>query len=229
MEENKNKANLNLTLKSELIPILIILTAVAISIFSYKLLPEQVITHWNMYGEPDGWSSKNFHAFFFPGLLVFIYLLMNILPKIDPKRQRYQEFFNIYLIIRNLMLSTFLVVFIGATLSNLGYNINIGGLVGATIGVLFIIMGNYLGKIKRNWFVGIKNPWTLSSENVWNNTHRLGEKLFVLWGLSIIALPWLAPQASMWVLLGGALILIGSVTLYSYLLYKQEKKKNNQD
>ncbi|HZJ41698.1 MAG TPA: SdpI family protein [Patescibacteria group bacterium] len=225
MPEELSPKGIKLTLKSEVLPFLMIITAIIISIVSYKLLPEQVVTHWNISGEPDGWSSRNFYTIFFPGILVFIYLLMNILPKIDPNKKRYAEFANVYLILRNILILTFLIIYSAATLSNIGYDINIGGIVSATIGILFIILGNYLGKIKRNWFIGIRTPWTISSENSWNKTHRLGGKLFIILGLITLLIPAFWPQAAFWFLICGSFALIITITVYSYIIYKKDKSK----
>ena len=225
MSQEINNKNFKLTLKSEIFPLLIIVIAIIISITTYAQLPDQVVSHWNISGQPDGWSGKNFHAIVFPGILIFIYLLMSILPKVDPNKQRYTEFAKVYLILRNILILTFLIIFSGATLSNLGYAVNIGSLVSVTIGLLFIILGNYLGKLKRNWFIGIRTPWTISSENSWNKTHRLGGKLFVILGLIIILIPVLWPQAAFWFLVGGTTGLIATVTTYSYIIYRKDKNK----
>lgn len=225
MKISYKKNKLQLRLKDELFPLSILLLAILISILSYNQLPEQIVSHWNLAGEADGWSSKKFHAIFFPALLIFIYLLMNILPKIDPNKKRYAEFQKVYLTLRNIILLSLFIIFTGATLSNLGYNINIGILASTTIAILFIILGNYLGKLKRNWFIGIKTPWTISSENSWNKTHRLGGKLFVALGLITLFLPLLSAQATFWFMIGGSFALIITVTIYSYIIYRKDKDR----
>lgn len=225
MSEKQTEKNLKLNLKSELFPLLIIFSAILISALSYNQLPEQVVSHWNMNGEANGWSSRNFHTIFFPALLVFIYLLMNTLPKIDPNKKRYAEFKQVYLSLRDVIILSLLVIFAGATLSNLGYAVNIGSLTSITIGFMFIILGNYLGKLKRNWFVGIKTPWTISSENSWNKTHRLGGKLFVALGLITMLLPLFSTQAAFWFLIGGSLGILPIVTIYSYVIYRKDKDR----
>ena len=111
-----------------------------------------------------------------------------------------------------------------ATFVNLGYPINIGATVSAAIGLLMIVMGNYMGKLKSNFFIGIRTSWTLSSENVWNKTHRLGAKLFVIWGILLIAAPWLPAQIAMGILFGGIIVIVLGTSVYSYILFNQEKK-----
>jgi len=209
--------------KTEIWPLLILITAIGLSFWAYPQLPERVISHWNFYGQADGWSSREFHAIFFPGLLVAMYALFSLMPKFDPKGERYREFAGVYRLIRNLILLVLFIVFTAATYANLGYAVKIGPIVATAIGLLMIALGNYFGKLKRNWFIGIRTPWALSSENVWNKTHRLGGRLFILWGLGLIIAPWLDPTVALLVLLGGIAVLIW-IVVYSYVLFKKEKK-----
>ncbi|MFZ2310725.1 MAG: SdpI family protein, partial [Patescibacteria group bacterium] len=181
------------TLKTEWFPILLLLIAVGFSAWSYNLLPDMVATHWNIQGQVDAWGSKKFNNLLFPGLLIAIYLLFNFIPNFDPKKERYAEFANVYLMMRNAILSVFVVVFGSTTLFNLGYPLNISAIVGGAIGILFLLIGNYFGKLKLNYFVGFRTPWTLSSENVWNKTHRVGGKAFIILGLIMAISPWLKP------------------------------------
>jgi len=217
------KNPINYSFKTEIWPFLIIIITVAVGFWAYPNLPERVISHWNIYGQADDWMSRDFHVWFFPALIIGIYLLLSVVPKFDPKGERYKDFANVYLAIRTLMLLVLAVVFVAATLFNLGYNINIGATVAGAVGLTMIILGNYFGKLKRNWFVGIRTPWSLSSENVWNKTHRLGGRLFILWGLGIMITPWLMPNAVLAIMLGG-LVMVAWIMIYSYRLYKKEKQ-----
>jgi uncharacterized membrane protein len=211
-------------LKNEWWPLLILAAVVIFSFWSYPFLPERVISHWNYAGQPDGYSSRAFQAWFFPILLVGIYALFLVMPLLDPKKERYAEFADVYNIFRNLIITVMAIVFGAATMFNLGWNVNIGAIVGGTIGIMMIVLGNYMGKIKRNWFVGIKTPWTLSSENVWNKTHRLGGRFFVAWGLVIIIAPWLPAYMALPLFIGGAVSAVIGTFIYSYIYYRQEKK-----
>lgn len=215
------KNPINYSIKTEIIPFIILFLTVALSFWAYPLLPDLVVSHWNFYGQADGWSSREFHALFFPGLLLAMYLMFNLMPKFDPRSERYQEFAGVYLIMRNFIMLILFVIFIAATLSNLGYAINIGGTVAGAIGLLMIVLGNYFGKLKRNYFVGIKTPWTLASENVWNKTHRLGARLFIIWGIGLMLAPWLAPTIAMIILFGGLIFMLAWLSIYSYVLYKK--------
>lgn len=214
-----------LTLKNESRALIILIITLALSYWAYPQLPAQVASHWNFQGQVDGWASKNFHSFFFPGLLVVMYLSFLVMPLLDPKKERYTEFASTYRLIRDAILFVLLGVFTVATFYNLNYSLNVGAIVSGLIGVLMIVIGNSFGKLKRNWFIGLRTPWTLSSENVWNKTHRIGGRLFMIWGIGIAIAPWLNFQAAMIVLLGGIAIILIGINLYSFLLFRQEKKK----
>lgn len=218
------KNPINYSFKTEWFPYLVLLSSVIISFWCYPFLPDKVVSHWNFYGQADGWSSREFHSLLFPLLLFGVYFIFSILPKFDPQRVRYAEFSKVYLMMRNAILFVLLIVFFAATLFNIGYSINIGATVAGAVGLLMIVLGNYFGKLKRNYFVGIKTPWTLSSENVWNKTHRFGGRLFILWGILLISAPWLIPSLAFLITFGGALILVFGVMFYSYRLYKKEQK-----
>ncbi|MEK7167698.1 MAG: SdpI family protein, partial [Patescibacteria group bacterium] len=86
-----------------------------------------------------------------------------------------------------------------------------------------IVLGNYLGKIKPNWFMGIRTPWTLSSEVVWNKTHRMGGRLFIILGLTLMIVPWLPALWGMILLFSGIILLVLGTFIYSYIAYRQEK------
>lgn len=213
------------TIKSEIFSLALLALSFAASVYFYLHFPERVATHWNLAGEPDGWSGRAFGAFFFPPLLLGMYLLFVFLPRLDPKKERYAEFAKPYAVFRNAILAIMALIYFVTSLNNLGFNLDVGVWTAGAIGVLFIILGNYLGKLKMNWFVGIKTPWTLSSEAVWNKTHRVGGWAFVLAGLVMIA-TGVAPIAWRLPLFVFNIIMLLFMTLgYSYFVYLAEKKK----
>jgi len=218
-----NKINL----KTEIRTIIILLLTIAVSIWAYPQLPAQVASHWDFQGNINGWMSKDMHSILFPGIVIGIYLLFLLMPYFDPKKERYAEFASSYRIMRDAILFMLFGVFVTATLANLNYPINVGAVISALMGLLMLVLGNYFGKLKRNWFIGLRTPWTLSSENVWNKTHRLGGRLFMIWGLLIIIAPWLNLQVALIILFAGIISIVIGVNIYSLLLFKREKKKIN--
>ena len=207
----------------EALTLLVLAAPTAASFWLYANFPDSVATHWNFAGDPDSYSGRAFAAFFFPALAWFLYLLLTFLPIIDPKANRYEEFANVYNAIRFLMVALFAALYALASLAGLGYDVRVGVAVPGLIGVLFIALGMLLPNIKRNWFVGIRTPWTMSSELVWNETHRVGSALFVLSGVAFIAIPflpaWLALPLFIAVM---ALLLVGTVG-YSWWVWKKTR------
>jgi uncharacterized membrane protein len=213
------------TIKSEIFSLSILAISLAASFYFYAHFPEKVITHWDFAGRPNGWSGRGFAAFFFPALLAAMYVLFLVIPYLDPKKERYAEFARAYNIFRHLIIAFLLIIYFIVSLANLGFQLDIGVLISVIVGALFIVIGNYLGKIKPNWFVGIRTPWTLSSETVWNKTHRFGGKVFMIGGLimmitAIAPLSWRLP-----LFIADIIVLLSGTVVYSYIAYLQEKKK----
>lgn len=212
-------------LKKEWRALSLILATALLSVFSYPYLPNTVASHWDFYGNVNGWMSRSLNCWLFPLILLALYISFWIFPLLDPKKERYAEFAGAYRLMRDAILFVLFGVFVIATLANLGVAINVGKSVAALLGLLMMVMGNYFGKIKRNWFMGFRSPWTMSSENVWNKTHRFGGRLFIFWGIVIFFAPWMSATWGLGVILGGAILIVGSINIYSYLLFKKEAKK----
>lgn len=213
-------------LKKELPSLLLVLISWALGWYFYSHFPAKVVTHWNFYGEPDAWGKGSVNALVFPGILTGMYLLFFMLPKFDPKKDRYPEFEKVYTIFKFILLLVMTLVFLASGLFNLGYNVQIQYVIPTLIGILMIILGNYMGKLKPNWFVGIKTPWTLSSENIWNKTHRMGGYAFILFGILIILTPFL-PKTLGFLAFGLGILLVTVGTFgYSYWLYRKENNKS---
>ena len=216
------------TFKSEALPLLLIIVAIIFSFYFYSVFPERVATHWNFEGEANGWSSKAIAAFAMPVVLIVMYLLFHLFPFLDPKKEKYNQFSKSYHVIKGTILSFIFVVYILASLEATGAIKAVGQAIPIMLALLFIIFGNYMSKIRSNWFIGIRTPWTLSSDIVWNKTHRMGGKLFILSGLLIGACPFLSASWQLPIFIMVILIIsLGSVG-YSYLAYRKvegDKKK----
>jgi len=212
------------TWKTEIIPILLISFSIISSGLIFLQMPSQIPTHWNFKGEIDNWGNASTHLLTINLILIALYLLFIFLPLIDPNKKRYEQFKKIYHIFKNIILSFLALIFFLTNLNAVGIKTNIAIYIPILVGILFIIIGNYMGKIKMNWFMGIRTPWTLSSEEAWNKTHRLGGKLFIFSGILIaidgfLPLSWRLPVF----IIAVATILIGTI-LGSYLIYLKTKK-----
>jgi uncharacterized membrane protein len=213
--------------KKEILPIFIILAIIAFSFYIYPSLPDQVPSHWNERGEIDAYSGKTFAVLFFPGLTLGIYLLMMFLPRLDPLRKNYPSFSTAYYWIRTVLVVFFSGLYLFTIWTALGGDLKINNFIIPAISILFIVIGILLPKVKKNYFVGIRTPWTLASEETWNKTHSLGGKLFVLTGLLTLLSPFLS-EKPMTFLIFTVIEAVIIVFVYSYLIYKKvEKLKNN--
>ena len=196
-----------------------------VSFYFYTILPITIITHWGVTGQPNGYMSKFPGVFLFPLIILGMLLLFIFLPKLDPLRKNYKNFITYYdsfILIFILFMS---YIYIISILWNLGIQIPIYLALIPAIGFLFIYIGLILKHVKQNWFIGIRTPWSLSNEKVWNKTHKLGSKLFVISGIITLA-GILFPPTSM-ILFILVPILASSIWLivYSYLIYRKEKKR----
>ena len=183
----------------------------------YSRLPETVATHWDMSGAANGWSSRAFAAFGLPGILLAVNLFVPFALRADPKRQ------NMSPALVSVAQWTIPVVSLlgsGLTLARaLGYQVRVERILPALIGVLFIIIGNFLPKTKQSYTMGIKLPWTLASEENWNRTHRLAGFLWVIGGVYFVVMSFFR-----WSLAGFLIpvALLGLIpTGYSYILYRR--------
>jgi uncharacterized membrane protein len=223
------KSPIKISIKTEAVSLGLVICAFALGSYFFTHFPDQVAEHWNIEGQVDRYTSKTVGAFGMPLMMLGMYVLFLVLPYLDPKKARYADFAKVYNVIKFSILGLILLIYAIMGLFNLGYNIEIGTVVPLLVGLMMIVLGNFMGKIKNNWFVGIKTPWTLSSENVWNKTHRLGGYMFVLFGISLIATP-LLPVAWKMISFGTGIIAAVIVPIaYSYLAYKQELNKNTKD
>jgi uncharacterized membrane protein len=204
--------------------VLLIALAFAISIVVYNRLPDPMPTHWNMHGEVDDYSSRPVGAFLMPLIMIGIAALIPVLPKIDPRGRNYEKFDTTYFTIMNATITLMLVIHVFALAAALGSSVSVGRVVPAAAGLLLIVIGNLLPRVRPNWMVGIRNPWTLSSDRVWERAHRVGGYLMLALGVLLLLSGPLAPPMATVVLALGGVIAVGiGLTVYSYILWRQEK------
>ena len=195
----------------------------ALALVIYLRAPSRIPMHWNMRGEIDGWGGPA-TAFLLPAAGMGIVLLMEILPRLDPRRANWEKFGGEVRLIVNvlvLFLAWIEVTTIGAW--TFGWKVDGGRATTVGMGVLLMVMGNYLPRIRSNWWMGIRTPWTLSSDRVWRDTHRLAGRTFVAaGGVSILAGLVLPGPAGVSVSL--AAVTAGAIlpVVYSYLIWRRE-------
>ena len=187
----------------------------------YNKLPDQMATHFGTSGEADGYQGKFAFLLTSSLMLIGIPLLLKIIRYMDPKRTNYDKFELTYDRFR-LIFTAFLSVMMGVTiLYNLGFAVNIQMIVLIGMGILFIFLGNYMSRIRLNYTMGIRTPWTLASEEVWRRTHRLAGPLWFIAGIIVIILAFLPGNLAFILLMIIIAIVVLIPILYSYLLYKK--------
>ncbi|MBA4147517.1 MAG: SdpI family protein [Verrucomicrobia bacterium] len=221
------------SLKNEWLQILILAVPFCAVALLWDKLPDWMPIHWNARGEVDDYARKGFGAFLLPVTNVLITILMGLIPLIDPKLHKIDPDMRASLwrtvkFIRLLVSSFFLLVslaVIGAALGLFGSGQQFSYTIYAGIGVLFIVFGNLMTKLRPNYFLGIRTPWTLESKEVWMKTHRMGGRLMVLGGFVMLALFLVVPleQFVYWVLLPISGLLALVPMLYSYLLFRKQR------
>ncbi|MGO9480760.1 MAG: SdpI family protein [Candidatus Kryptoniota bacterium] len=215
---------MKLSWKRELFPLAVLTIMTVVSMHYYPLLPDIVPSHFGLNGKPDGWMPKRMFLLVMGGTPIFIYLLLTFLPFIDPLKKKIEIKFKNVLFLRDAMLVFFAVIFsLGIEAAREG-SLNMD-LFGFAFGLLLIVIGNYMPKMPQNWFLGIRTPWTISSEVVWKKTHILGGWLFMVSG--VIYLIWTALKVSdvlpLSVIVVSTLISAG----YSFFLYKKVQKPDS--
>ena len=215
-------------IKTEIVPLLIIFLSIFFGIYFYSAWPDVVASHWDFNGEVDGYSNKFAVVWIFLAIISLMYAMFLALPYIDPKKKNYKSFSGFYHFFKALILSVMFLSFLFVGIYNLGYPINVSLLANSSIGLLMVIIGFFLRNIKPNWFIGIKNPWTLSSDNVWAKTHKVGGYFFMIFGAIIIACNFLPKIWAMILFILGILSIIIGTAVYSYVIYNKESKKSGK-
>ena len=198
-----------------IITTIIILLPIVIGLVFWEQLPETMATHWGTDNEPNGWSSKAFTVFGIPGVMAALHIFAILMTFADPKKNNIGEkaIWIVYWIIPVDSLAVMSATYAYA----LGINVNIGMICCLIMGIIFIALGNYLPKAKQNFTFGYKIPWTLSSEENWNKTHRLAGWLTVICGFLFIINAFVLSE---WVFL-ACLIAAVVPMVYSYILYRK--------
>ena len=207
------------------IPLLLVVTAVAVSIFYYSKLPDQMATHWDASGQPNGYSNRFLGAWLLPLIMAVVWLILRAIPHIDPRRANYEKFSGMYDALVILILGFMLVMHVVVLMAATGAPIRMERVAMPVVGVFIAIMGLLIPKAHPNWFVGIRTPWTLTSDLSWERTHRIGGPLFVVLGLLMVATTFIMPEVAIWVLVVAAVGIVLFLFAYSYQVWKEDPLK----
>ena len=187
--------------------------------------PDRVPVHWGFAGEPDRYGGKAEGLLLLPLITLGVYLLMLFVPRIDPRRAEYARFEGAYGVLRLSIVAFQALLYGFILLWGRGVELDVTVVVPVLIGGLLVVLGNLLGKVRPNWFVGIKTPWTLSSRRSWVKTHRMAGWTFVLLGLAFVVLGFAGPAWALPALVAATIVSSLSLVVYSYLVWRSDPEK----
>lgn len=192
-------------------------------VYFYPQMPERMASHWNVRGEVDGYLPKFWGLFLIPFILLGLVLIFISIPRIDPLKEnieKFRKYYDIFIIIFFIFMFS---IYSQVILWNLDIKISPNANIPIGLGLLFFYIGILCENSKQNWFIGIRTPWTLSSERVWEKTHKLGGKLFKMTGISALFGAFFQSYALFFILVPAISVSIYNI-IYSYLEYQKEMK-----
>jgi uncharacterized membrane protein len=206
---------------------IIVLVLVAASTLAglllWNRLPDQMASHWNVNDQVDGYMPKFWAVFMLPLITLGMFVLFLVIPSIDPMKANIAQFrgaFNVFIV----LIIGFMLYLYGLTLAwSLGFtSFRMSGAMLPAIGLLLIFLGFMMRRAKRNFFIGIRTPWTLSSDTVWNETHRIGAVLFMISGALAFMGAFYSGTTAFWMMFAPIITSTVFLLIYSYLLYRRE-------
>jgi uncharacterized membrane protein len=203
---------------------------ILIAICAFPFLPDTVPIHWNIAGQADGFASKWVNTLLFPLLSIGLYLLLRFVTGAGPRlggRNSVAANMQLRTVLLVAILLFMLIVQLCVTAISLGMPVDITFVLNLAVSLLFIVIGNFMGKLRRNFWMGIRTPWTLASEVSWERTHRIGGWLFVAVGL--IGIPCsFVPALRFWVIVPLIILVSVFLTGYSYVCYRQHATEEGE-
>ncbi len=206
--------------------LVIVLATAAATAIVYPQLPQRIPTHWNIKGEIDGYGDKTWAAFLLPGAMLGLLALFRALPWLSPKPFTMDTFRSTFAFLVALITAFFAYVHGLMLWAGLVGPLDISRMLLGGMCAVFALMGNVLGKLRKNFYAGVRTPWTLASDRVWVDTHRLAARMFVAAGLIGLVVCFMANQI---VAAVATIVLIATAALvpvvYSLVHYKRLEKR----
>ena len=216
---------MKLTLRSEIPQLVLIIAMFGLAAWSWSRLPEEIPTHWNLQGHVDGHGNKFVGLLLLPLAVLGIYFMMMLLPLADPGRANYRNFATTYNVLRLWFVAFMSLLYAATVAAAFGRQVDISLVAFLGTAVLFCVIGNVMGKVRPNWFVGVRTPWTLSSKLSWDKTHRLAGWLFLVMGVMFAVVAF---YHNVWTFAAMLIVDIASLAwmvVYSYLVYRSDPER----
>lgn len=213
--------------KNKIIILGIISLSFIIAIYLYPQMPDKMASHWNTQGQVDGYMSRFWGLFLMPIISIGLLFLFILITKIDPLKEnikKFRKYFDGFIV---LMIAFLFYVYLLTVFWNLGLRFNMAQLMIPALGILFYYCGILVENAKRNWFIGIRTPWTLSSEAVWDKTHKIGGKLFKIAGIITFLVIFFPKYAIFFVIISVISVVVYPI-VYSYFEYQKQTSPPNR-
>jgi uncharacterized membrane protein len=213
------------TSRITLIMLLVAFYAIALALFSR--MPEPMATHWNAQGDVNGYISRFWGMFLMPFVTTGLALFFLAIPLIDPLKSNIAKFRGYFDWFITGFTGYMLFLYILTLLWNLDFRFNMFQVMLPVIAVFFFFVGVLIGKAKRNYFIGIRTPWTLNNDEVWDRTHRFGGQAFKIAAvICLLGIFW--PKIAIWFLLVPVFVVTVVTVIYSYVIYQKVAAKNGK-
>lgn len=208
--------------RAELPLLLVLLAMFAAAAWAWDRVPAAMPVHFDLQGEVDRYGSRFEGLLLLPTVAVVVYAMFFFLPLLDPGRANYPRFASAYRLLRFAIVLFLAVVYALMVVSGMGHDLPIGEPMSLLVGALFVVIGIAMGKIRPNWFVGVRTPWTLSSKLSWTRSHRLAGWLFVISGVGTLLLASFSTPAALVFLIASGVLLAVTVVVYSWVVWRRD-------
>ena len=188
-------------------------------LFMWRVMPARVPIHWNAAGRVDGWGPSWVNAFLVPAIAGFVYLLFLYLPLIDPSRRNYPRFEGSLRALRALIVGFLVLVHVVVVAASMGYPVKVDLVIRLALPLLFVGIGTRLPTLKPNWFFGIRTPWTIANEEVWERTHRFAGALWIWGGAALVGCAFLPSESGFPAFVAGIVVLALVPVVYSAVIH----------
>jgi uncharacterized membrane protein len=208
-------------------PWLVVGLAFGVSAALYSRLPAEIPTHWDVHGDVNGYMDRAWGAWMLPLVLVVMAVVLPRLPLIDPRRENYEKFRPSYDLVVNAVITMLGVLHVAMIGAGAGWKVPMERLAPLMAGALVIVLGNVLPRARSNWMFGIRTPWTLTNDRVWERTHRVGGVMLVVAGLLLVLMAIVAPSAGVPIIVTVSILVAVVPIAYSYFAWRQETQRAN--
>ena len=210
------KKNLKMIIITSVVTILPILAGIVL----WQKLPESLPTHWGFSGEVDGWSSKPFAVFFIPFFMLIMHLICAFATSMDPKGKGINS--KILTLVLWICPVISIVSMASVYMAGMGMDVKVDTIIPLFMGILFLVIGNYLPKCKQNYTIGIKLPWTLNDEENWNKTHRFAGVVWTICSIVIIVGSFFN-KGAFYTTFPSLFVMVFAPLIYSYIYYRKHR------